>query len=132
MSKFVGRQEVCAVLKRALKSEDAELIAVYGRRRVGKTFLIREYFADQLRLEITGAHEAPVQQQLKNFAKALATASAKGKKKWNVPATWSDAFIQIEQYLTSLGTSRKHVIFIDELPWFASRGSATTMCRSGS
>ena len=123
MGKFVGREDVCAVLKRALTSGDPELIAVYGRRRVGKTFLIREYFADQLRLEITGALNASIQQQLKNFAKALAAAAAGGRKKWDVPATWSDAFQQLEQYLTSLGTSRKQVIFIDELPWFASRGS---------
>ena len=123
MGKFVGREDVCAVLKRALTSGDPELIAVYGRRRVGKTFLIREYFADQLRLEITGTLNASIQQQLKNFAKALAAAAVGGRKKWDVPATWSDAFQQLEQYLTSLGTSRKQVIFIDELPWFASRGS---------
>lgn len=123
MGTFVGREDVCRVLNRALKSGEPELIAVYGRRRVGKTFLIREYFAEHLRLEFTGALGASVQQQLKNFAKALATAAAGGRKKWDVPATWSDAFQQLEQYLKSLGSNRKHVIFIDELPWLASRRS---------
>src|SRR5438093_3964104 len=125
MGKFVGREDVCRVLQRALQSDDPELIAVYGRRRVGKTFLIREFFADQMRLEFTGAHGASVRQQLQNFAKALAQAAngQKKNKKWDVPATWQDAFHQVEEYFTLRGDHHKHVLFIDELPWLVSRGS---------
>ncbi len=127
MGQFVGRADVCEVLNRALRSDDPELIAIYGRRRVGKTFLIREFFAEQLRLEFSGAHGATVNQQLQNFAKALAQASLGRKKTWDVPTTWIEAFNQLDEYLTSLGTSRKHVVFIDELPWLATRRSGFLM-----
>jgi len=68
---LIGREPQKRTLDAALSSNCAELIAVYGRRRVGKTFLIRQHLEQQLRFELTGMHGAPLSQQLANFALAL-------------------------------------------------------------
>lgn len=56
---LIGRQRERATLQQASTSTGAELVAVYGRRRVGKTFLVREHFGDAIRFELTGLHGAP-------------------------------------------------------------------------
>jgi hypothetical protein len=57
---LIGRKPEQKVLQRALESAEAELVAVYGRHRVGKTFLVREFFRDQIRFELTGVRDAPL------------------------------------------------------------------------
>ncbi len=64
MEKLVGRVQEKKILENALASSGAELIAVYGRRRVGKTFLIRSVYEKYLRFEFTGVHNATMQEQL--------------------------------------------------------------------
>ncbi len=74
MDKIIGREAEQIQLTRILQSKDAELAAVYGRRRVGKTFLIRNFFEKQLLFELSGIHNASLDQQLENFN--IETASA--------------------------------------------------------
>jgi hypothetical protein len=71
MEKLVGRYEEIGILEAALSSSSAELIAVYGRRRVGKTFLVRNVYAHQLVFEFSGVHNAKMTDQLQNFSHAL-------------------------------------------------------------
>ena len=68
MEKLVGRQEEQLQLHKALNSNRPELIAIYGRRRVGKTFLIRTIFADDIVFEFTGLQNATMKEQLLNFS----------------------------------------------------------------
>jgi len=75
MEKLIGRKEEQAILNEAFISEEPELVALFGRRRVGKTFLIREYFKDSLIFEFSGEREAKLAVQLYNFAGALSEAS---------------------------------------------------------
>ncbi|MBL8958051.1 MAG: ATP-binding protein [Myxococcaceae bacterium] len=122
MSLLAGRERERSLLRQAVASPEAELIAVYGRRRVGKTFLVREHFAAELCFELVGAYEVPLDQQLGNFAAALAT--ARRKHPLPQPRDWADAFRQLAEHLARLPKSRqKRVIFFDELPWLASRRS---------
>src|SRR5688500_11863631 len=60
MSGIFGREKELDLLKALLASERAEFLAVYGRRRVGKTHLIREFFQPQadLYFEFTGEKDA--------------------------------------------------------------------------
>jgi AAA+ ATPase superfamily predicted ATPase len=58
MEEIIGRQEEKEILQRVAASNEAELIAIYGRRRIGKTFLIRNLFAKQIFLEFSGIHNA--------------------------------------------------------------------------
>ena len=116
-SLLAGRTAEQAELADALRSDRPELIAVYGRRRVGKTYLIRNFFADRIRLEITGAHAAGTKEQLAGFARAL---EARVGYPLAAPGSWADAFEMLKTYLARLPDGERHVVFFDELPWLAS------------
>jgi len=117
--KITGRLDETRILDKALHSADAEFIAVYGRRRVGKTFLIREFYEDSICFELIGVHEASLKVQLNNFAQSLKKAMGMGILP-QVPVTWFEAFSYLEQFLESFNQKQntgKKVVFIDELPW---------------
>jgi len=118
--KIIGRINEIAILQKALRSADPEFIAVYGRRRVGKTFLIREFFKDSICFELVGVHRASLSQQLKNFAQSLNKAFDIGVQT-QTPVTWFEAFSFLEQFLESADLKQstgKEVVFFDEIPWF--------------
>jgi uncharacterized protein len=71
VQRLVGRSAERAILRKILNSDDPEFLALYGRRRVGKTFLIREFFQDAIRFELTGIHNASRSLQLRNFSDQL-------------------------------------------------------------
>ncbi|MDP6355767.1 MAG: ATP-binding protein [Planctomycetota bacterium] len=121
--KLVGRYEEREILQKTLVSGESEFIAVYGRRRVGKTFLIREFFKENLCFEITGIHDAPLAEQLQNFSQAIGKAVGKRGKPPELPATWQQAFQQLIAFLETQKQRQKLVIFFDELPWLATRRS---------
>ncbi len=123
MPKLIGRVHETALLKDALHNNKSELIAIYGRRRIGKTFLIREFFASQIIFEVTGLYKGNMKDQLANFTKEL----ARKTKKKTAPANWLEAFGLLEQYLSKLQSARKKVIFIDEFPWMATAKSKFLM-----
>jgi len=110
---LIGRDKERELFLRAVESEQSEFIAVYGRRRVGKTFLIREVFNYTFAFQHTGILDAPMKEQLSEFRQSLYRC---GMKKKAMPKTWNDAFHLLEGYLSSLPEGKK-VIFIDELPW---------------
>jgi len=116
MEKLTGREIEKSILQEALDSRAPELMAVFGRRRVGKTFLIRQYYAGYLAFEFTGTREAKLSQQLRNFNKALGKATGNDKL-YRVPDNWSDAFDQLTHFLTSKIRTKKAVVFLDEFPW---------------
>lgn len=113
---LIGRQVEKALLGELIASSNAELLALYGRRRVGKTYLIRSFFAEQLAFELTGLHDAPMVQQLDNFVFSLSQTFAKGIAIPR-PANWLVAFQLLIQFLEANPTTEKQVLFFDELPW---------------
>ena len=115
---LVGRQPETAYFADMLASADAEFIAVYGRRRVGKTFLIREHLKPHLAFELTGIQDASLPEQLANFQESMKLAKA---PKTAPPKSWQEAFQKLATHLEKLPKNRKHVIFLDELPWLAGR-----------
>ena len=64
---LVGRKKEQAILREAFHTNEAEMVAVFGRRRVGKTYLVRSVFTHQIDLEFTGVQDAPLKEQLKAF-----------------------------------------------------------------
>ena len=110
---LIGRQAEKKVLRELLESGLSEFAAVYGRRRVGKTFLIRETFSYSFAFQHTGILDAPMKEQLSEFRESLYSA---GMKRCAMPRTWSDAFRLLQRWLASLPEGKK-VVFIDELPW---------------
>jgi hypothetical protein len=123
MTQLIGRGAEQGTLTKALDSPEAELISVYGRRRVGKTFLVRQFFDRDICFELTGVHGAPLREQLRNFAGALGAALGSGIEP-APPGDWHEAFRQLVAFLEGLPRRRrKRVVFLDELPWLASRRS---------
>ena len=114
IQEIIGRKEEQQVLQDCLDSNKPEFVAVYGRRRIGKTFLVKQFFKEKFDFYITGAYQATKKDQLLNFKMTLESYSGKKRK---TPQTWLEAFFQLKDYLSSLGDGRK-VVFIDELPWF--------------
>src|SRR5258708_14154602 len=114
MEKIIGRETEKMLLSEILNSGSSELMALYGRRRVGKTFLIRNTFEKQLVFEFSGIHNALLDQQLENFSEALSKAAGLRIIK---PGSWIQAFTMLEDYLAPKIKNQRRVIFFDEFPW---------------
>jgi len=120
---FIGREPEIAVLKKALQSHRAELVSVIGRRRIGKTFLIKTIYQDQIVFELTGTQNAPLEEQLLNFSQSFQI-YFKNASIVKPPTTWQEAFFMLVRYLDKNPPKKeKPVIFIDELPWLATHKS---------
>lgn len=124
MSRFVvGRYKEKEKLDDALNSHRSELIAVYGRRRIGKTYLIREHFAKNIIFSFTGLSDGNKTQQLKNFTLKLKEVSNFVEQE-RLPEDWLEAFVYLKKFLQQQkSSSKKKVIFIDEFPWLDSQRS---------
>jgi len=114
MKDIIGRKTEINRLTEYVNSGKAELVAVYGRRRVGKTFLIKRFFNEKFVFYLSGAENATKKQQLFNFTTALNKYFGKENP---IAGDWQKAFVQLEQYLRSLKGKGRKIIFIDELPW---------------
>jgi uncharacterized protein len=116
---FIGREEEQAALLKALHSSEAEMVALIGRRRVGKTFLIRSVYAQQIRFEVTGLQNKTIKAQLNNFSLHLRKAFGEATPTQK-PTDWLEAFYQLTECLDkTVDFTEKCVVFLDELPWFA-------------
>ncbi len=115
---LIGRDTETQVLKNALRSDKSEMIAVIGRRRVGKTFLIRQSYRGKIDFELTGIQNRPRSEQLQNFASKLAEFTG-AQRAFRAPDSWLEAFRDLKVLLVSKKTRRKRIIFFDELPWLA-------------
>ena len=111
---IIGREYEMMQLDDCMSSNVTQLIIVYGRRRVGKTFLINNYFNNKFAFKITGSLNQNKSQQLNNFIEEL---NGKTNKKYDNPKSWQEAFNYLKEYLQSLSKKQKQVIFIDEMPW---------------
>ena len=119
---IIGRVTEKVILTNALNSSRSELIAIYGRRRIGKTFLIREFYEKEMVFTMTGYSVGNRAVQIKNFMTKLneVTDEFKNEK----PIDWIDSFVLLKKYITGLRKSKsKKVIFFDEFPWIASNKS---------
>jgi uncharacterized protein len=113
---MVGRKYEIGRLEESLKSQDSELIAVYGRHRVGKTYLIRNVCEKHIKFEVTGLYGGNQEKQLDIFFDELKRVSKKINDK-DKPTNWKEAFELLKRYINGLRSKSKKVIFIDEMPW---------------
>ena len=117
---FIGREYEIRQLEKYRNSKESEFVIVYGRRRVGKTFLVKEFFDDTYDFHVTGLYKKSKKLQLKNFYLALQEYGAATKK---VPTDWLEAFSELKKLLKGIKKDGKKVVFIDELPWLDTRQS---------
>ena len=116
---LVGRQSEISILNNALASDESQFVAVYGRRRVGKTFLIRQTLQKHFVFQHAGVANSPKSIQLQAWAESLSEAGLKGFSK---PKNWMEAFSLLKE-LIKKSRSAKKVIFLDELPWMDTQAS---------
>lgn len=119
---LIGRKAEKIILQEAIESSEAEMIAVIGRRRVGKTFLIQTVYKNQLAFEVTGLQNANKKEQLENFVLQLTQVSG-NTFPIKPPTSWLQAFALLITYLKQKSTTEKQVVFFDELPWMATHKS---------
>jgi len=110
---FIGRTSEIKILEKYNDSSKSEFVAVYGRRRVGKTFLIREVLGQQFDFEFSGLYETPAKVQREEFQNEI---NRRSKRKTDMSTNWFEAFNNLRDYLLSL-KKKKVVVFLDELPW---------------
>lgn len=120
MRQLIGRETEKKILLNALQSNRPELIVVYGRRRIGKTYLIREVYKNHICFELVGIQKVTLRTQLKKFHLTLGAKMSKIP----LPSDWIEGFHQLSQYLDRLKSKGKKVIFFDEFPWFDTRKSS--------
>jgi AAA+ ATPase superfamily predicted ATPase len=111
---IIGRKSERSTLKDLTTSDKAEFVTVYGRRRVGKTFLVREFFNNKFAFYHTGLANSGMEMQLHSFNASL---NNYGAANYPESKTWFDSFEQLKQLLSRSRKSGKKVVFIDEMPW---------------
>lgn len=111
---FIGRKLEIKQLDQICKSGKTEFVAVYGRRRVGKTFLIQQYFEGDFAFSTTGIIDGSFEEQMFAFITSLKNAGYKGK----YPKTWLEAFECLKTVLEGVHGNGRKVVYIDELPCF--------------
>ena len=115
--KIAGRQAEVVLLQSLLKKEESAFVAMYGRRRIGKTYLIRQVFENEIVFECSGVLGKNMPQQLENFWRSLNETNPQAQPSLP-PKTWLAAFFQLRDYLNLQKQDTKKVIFLDEIPWF--------------
>ncbi len=121
MESVIGRKEEIKEINELYNSGKAEFLAIYGRRRVGKTFLVKEVLGNRLTFYHTGlspideeSNKTSIKDQLLNFYFSMVRAGLNEQKK---PTSWLEAFFMLENFLEDIDDGSRQVIFIDELPW---------------
>jgi uncharacterized protein len=119
---LIGRIEEKKILNNALQSSKAEMVAVIGRRRVGKTFLIKSVYENKIDFDITGIQHATREEQLRNFMIQISKYS-NGSFPITEPRDWLEAFYLLSKFLEIRQKLEKNIVFLDELPWLATHKS---------
>ncbi|MDR1832866.1 MAG: AAA family ATPase [Fusobacteriaceae bacterium] len=117
---IIGRKQEIKALTSYMESGKPEFLAVYGRRRVGKTFLIKEFFRNRFAFYCTGRFDGSKEEQLQMFNIAL---NKYGKTPYPQKNDWLESFLQLEQLIKTAKSPGRKVIFIDEMPWLDTRAS---------
>lgn len=110
---LIGRIKEQEELNNAYRAPESKFVVVYGRRRVGKTYLVRQTFKDKFTFSHSGLAKAPLSEQLFGWSASLKDA---GMAVNLLPKSWLEAF-ELLRDLIRQSKERKKVIFIDELPW---------------
>ena len=121
MSEIIGRKDEVKELNDLYLSGRPEFVAIYGRRRVGKTFLVDKVFKNKITFRHSGLSPVDeegkannLQQQLQSFYQSLLL---QGVKKTHCPKNWLEAFFMLEMHLQKIDDGSRQVVFLDELPW---------------
>ena len=121
---IIGRDEEIKVLQSFLTSKKAEFLAIYGRRRIGKTFLIRQFFQGKniAFFNSTGEKDAPMKTQIAHFTKQISATFYSGIKLEKCK-NWDETFELLTKTFQTVEKHKKIVLFFDEFPWMAGQNA---------
>ena len=119
---FIGRAEEKKILHKAIQSPEGELVAVIGRRRVGKTYLVRSIYEGRIQFEMTGIQNGSREEQLRHFTDRF-NFHVKPNISYKPPKDWFEAFQMLTLHFESQILEEKLVLFFDEFPWISTRRS---------
>lgn len=125
-TKIIGREEEIDVLEKCYTSDTPEFLAIYGRRRVGKTFLIRSFFSKKKNivfLDVTGMQDGNMFEQIRNFTDALGEAFVHPGARLESGKNWYESFRTLNEYINSSSKNKKVILFFDEFPWMVTKNS---------
>ena len=116
---LIGRKAEKEWLQQYLSSNDPEFIVIYGRRRVGKTYLVKEFFKNDFFFYFTGVAKSNLSLHLERFATACNEQfqTSRGVLDKLPPKTWMEAFDRLRRVIKASDPDERKVIFLDELPW---------------
>lgn len=120
---MIGRKEQTVLMQETLSIPKSSFVALTGRRRIGKTYLINQVYRSNFCLSVTGIQGASLAVQIANFYEKIKEAFPSLLLPNKAPKTWQEVFFILKKGLISLPTDKKQVIFIDELPWICSHKS---------
>ncbi|RZI45312.1 AAA family ATPase [Candidatus Finniella inopinata] len=122
--KIIGRDAELKILKQILTSNIPEFLAIYGRRRVGKTFLIRSFFEVEKAIffNATGSKDGTLSEQIRHFTQEIGrvfyhNVELKEEKNWDL------TFEKLTAAFNTVPKNKKIVLFLDEFPWMATQNS---------
>ena len=110
---LIERKKETEILRNALIADESRFVAVYGRRRIGKTFLVREVFGYRFTFQHSGISKGSLKEQLFAFSSSLKDSGYRFDKQ---PANWLEAFEGLKELIRT-SKEKKKTIFIDELSW---------------
>lgn len=125
MRAIASREVEQAILKKMLESDSAEFVALYGRRRVGKTHLVRNFFNENdeiLFFDVAGSKDAPMSEQILNFTIRIGEVFYAGLK-LAIEKNWHGAFKTLTEVISKQQENKKIILFFDEFPWMATKNS---------
>lgn len=124
MTHLVGRENELKYLRDFYRSPKAEFLAIYGRRRIGKTFLIQHFYTESqgVCFHATGLKDGSLQDQIKNFSRVIGKTFYEGTE-LRLKDSWLDVFEQLTTAISRLAKTKKIILFFDELPWMATKRS---------
>lgn len=124
MADIIGREKEKEILEEIYESTEAQLLAIYGRRRVGKTHLIREFFYDKgFYFQVTGVSKGTIHDQLFHFREEISAKFYHGEPCPSSPKSWMEALSLLRREVDKLSSERKIILFFDEFPWLATKKS---------
>lgn len=119
---FIGREEQQKAIQMHLNKNGASLVAVLGRRRVGKTYFVKHILKDKSYFHFTGIQNENKGRLLKEFSVKV-NETIENKIQLNVPNDWYEAFRQLKNVLEATHGDKKKILFLDEFPWMDSHAS---------
>jgi AAA+ ATPase superfamily predicted ATPase len=130
-TRIVGRKEEIKIFEERLASNTSEFLAVYGRRRVGKTFLVRSFFGGRknvIFLDVTGMQDGSMSEQIRNFIDAVGSAFIHPGVRLELAKNWHESFRILTDYIRLAPKNKTIVLFFDEFPWMATKNSKLLQC----